>query len=168
MANTKTGPREYKTLAINNTVIIDPTKYPSKPDGWVMEAADFSELSYFLGYKFDPRSMYTIFSTKNIGRGGHMESRSKMVTVISGMVYYCLVDMRPGEEQGKVCEFRELCPEVAMSEAVRETDARHYNVCKEQSTSHGKGRDDRKQCHSPPSCRWGSRRREMFRCIGGE
>ncbi|KKT51234.1 MAG: hypothetical protein UW44_C0014G0026 [Candidatus Collierbacteria bacterium GW2011_GWB2_44_22] len=105
MANTKTGPREYKTLAINNTVIIDPTKYPSKPDGWVMEAADFSELSYFLGYKFDPRSMYTIFSTKNIGRGGHMESRSKMVTVISGMVYYCLVDMRPGEEQGKVCEF---------------------------------------------------------------
>lgn len=105
MANRKTGPREYKILPIANTVVINPVKYMSKPDGWVLETADFTELSYFLGYKFEPRSMYAIYSTENLGRGGHMESRSKLVTVLEGLVYYCMVDMRPGPDRGKICEF---------------------------------------------------------------
>lgn len=99
------GPREYKTLSISNTVVVSPVKYLSHPDGWVMETADFTELSYFLGYKFEPRSMYAIYSAENIGRGGHMESRSKLVTVLSGRLYYCMVDMRLGSDQGKVVEF---------------------------------------------------------------
>ncbi|EKD53073.1 MAG: hypothetical protein ACD_61C00164G0002 [uncultured bacterium] len=105
MASNKTGPREYKTLPIANTVVVNPMKYLSKPDGWVMETADFTELSYFLGYKYEPRSSYAIFSVENVGRGGHLESRSKFVTVLSGLLYYCLVDMRPGPDRGKTCEF---------------------------------------------------------------
>lgn len=105
MPEKKTGPREYKTLSIANSVIVRPLKYMSKPDGFVMETADFTELSYFLGYKFEPRSMYAIWSPEGVGRGGHVESRSKLMTVLSGTVYYCMVDMRPGNDQGKVSEF---------------------------------------------------------------
>jgi dTDP-4-dehydrorhamnose 3,5-epimerase-like enzyme len=105
MANTNTGPREYKTLPIANTVVTNPVRYMSKPDGWVMDTADFTELSYFLGYKFEPRGMYTIWTPEGVSRGGHMESRSKLVTVISGLLYFAMVDMRPGTDQGKISEF---------------------------------------------------------------
>ena len=105
MDKTKTGPREYKPLPIANTVVVKPVKYLSKPDGWVMEPADFTELSYFLGYKFEPRSQYAIWSPEGIARGGHLESRSKLVTVLQGNLYYVLVDMRPGEDLGKKYEF---------------------------------------------------------------
>lgn len=105
MEKNKTGPREYKTTPIANTVVVMPVKYLSQPDGWVMETADFTELSYFLGYKYEPRSSYAIYSVENIGRGGHMESRSKYVTVLTGLLYYCLVDMRVGPDRGKTYEF---------------------------------------------------------------
>lgn len=105
MMTNKTGPREYKTLPIANAVVIEPVKYRSKPDGWGMDTADFTELSYFLGYKFEPRGIYTIWSPEGVGRGGHLESRSKIQTVVSGQIYYCLVDMRPGADQGRVSEF---------------------------------------------------------------
>ena len=105
MMNKTSGPREYKSLPISNAVVINPTKYLSKPDGYVMETADITELSYFLGYKFEPRSLYAIWSPEGIGRGGHLESRSKLVTVISGTIYYALVDMRPGLDRGKISEF---------------------------------------------------------------
>ena len=101
----KTGPREYKNLPIANSVVIDSAKYTSEPDGVVMETADFTELSYYLGYKFEPRSMYSIWSPEHVGRGGHRESRSKVVTVLSGAVYYCMVDMRPGADMKKTSEF---------------------------------------------------------------
>ena len=100
-----TGPREYKTLEIFNTIVINPTKYLSKPDGFVMETADFTELGYFLGYKFEPRSVYAIWSPEGVGRGGHLESRSKVVTIVSGLVYYCMVDLRPGEGYLRTSEF---------------------------------------------------------------
>ncbi len=105
MPSKSSGPREYKTLKIANAVTITPAKYLSEPDGFVMETADFTELGYFLGYKFEPRSMYAIWSPEGIGRGGHKESRSKLVTVMAGAVYYCLIDMRPGDNMGKICEF---------------------------------------------------------------
>ncbi len=105
MTSQKTGPREYVTLPIANTVVINPVKYPSMPDGWVMETADFAELSYFLGYKIEPRSMYAIWSPEGIVRGGHMESRSKLVTVLKGTMFYMLIDMRPGPDLGKTHEF---------------------------------------------------------------
>lgn len=105
MINKTIGPREYKTLSIPNVVIINPTRYLSKPDGYVEETADFTELSYFLGYKFEPRCTYTMWSPKGIGRGGYVESRSKIITVVSGLIYFALVDMRPGTGQSKTCEF---------------------------------------------------------------
>jgi len=98
------GPREYKTLPIPNVVVINPTRYLSKPDGYVEETADFTELSYFLEFKFEPRCTYIIKSPKNIGRGGYLESRSKVITVISGLIYLALVDMRPRTDRGKTCE----------------------------------------------------------------
>lgn len=105
MEDKKHGSRVYKSLPIANTVVIDAVKYLSVPDGWVMETADFTELSYFLGYKFEPRSMYAIWSPEGIARGGHLESRSKLSTVVVGTIYYVLVDMRPGPERGKTFEF---------------------------------------------------------------
>ncbi len=104
MTKPNTGPREYKPLEIENMVIIDPVKYPSEPDGWVMETADFSELSYYLGYKFEPRSMYEISSPEGVIRGGHVESRSKFITVVKGLAYFAFVDMRPGDDFGKKYE----------------------------------------------------------------
>jgi len=105
MSKNNIGPRDYKPLSIANTVVIDPKQYLSDPGGHVMETADFTELGYFLGYKFEPRAMYAIWSTEGVARGGHMESRSKLVTVLTGMVFYCMVDLRPGADFGKVCEF---------------------------------------------------------------
>jgi dTDP-4-dehydrorhamnose 3,5-epimerase-like enzyme len=84
--------------------VVNPMKYLSKPEGWVMETADFTELSYFLGYKFEPRSMYAIWSPEGVGRGGHIESRTKFISVLSGLIYNCLIDMRPGPEMGKTYE----------------------------------------------------------------
>ncbi len=101
----KTGPRKYSLLEIQNSVVVNPTKYMSKPDGYVMDTADFTELSYYLGYKFQVRSVYTISSPEGIARGGHLESRSKNVTIVSGLVYYCMVDLRPGDGYLKSSEF---------------------------------------------------------------
>jgi dTDP-4-dehydrorhamnose 3,5-epimerase-like enzyme len=105
MPNKSALPREYKTLSISNTAVITPTKYFSKPDGFISEYADFTELDYFLGFKFEPRTFYTINSPEGVSRGGHLEGRTKLSTVTSGLVYCCLVDTRPGEDQGKVEEF---------------------------------------------------------------
>ncbi len=105
MSDTKTGPREYRPLSIPGATIIRPKLNVGKYDGWLIEPVDFSEASYYLGYKFDPRSMYATWAPEGIVRGGHMESRSKLVTILSGLVYYVLVDMRPGENQGKVEQF---------------------------------------------------------------
>ena len=99
------GPREYINSDIPNAVIVKHTKYFSEPNGFVMETADFMELGYYLGYTFEPRNMYAIWSPEGVGRGGHLENRSKLVTVLSGTVYYCLVDMRVGEGMKKVSEF---------------------------------------------------------------
>ncbi len=105
MADKKTGPRIYKQIPIANVVVVEPVRYMSKPEGWVMETGDFTELSYFLGYKFEPRSMYEVWSPEGVARGGHLESRSKYSTVINGAVYYAMIDMRPGEDRGKAFEF---------------------------------------------------------------
>jgi len=100
MTSKKTGPREYKEIDVLGAVLIRPQIYKSKPAGELAEPVDFTELGYFLGYRFDPRSMYTIWSPKGVVRGGHLEGRSKLVTVVKGSAFYVLVDMRPGDGQG--------------------------------------------------------------------
>lgn len=99
------GPRRYQNLDVANAVTIDSTKYFSKPEGYVMETADYTELGYFLGYKFEPRCSYSIWSPENILRGGHLERRSKVVTITRGYVYYAIIDLREGETYKKVSEF---------------------------------------------------------------
>lgn len=92
-------------LKTPGAVIVKPKIYRGVYDGWLIEPVDFSEASHYLGYRFDPRSMYAIGAPKGIIRGGHLESRSKLVTILSGLVLYVLVDMRPGEGQGRVETF---------------------------------------------------------------
>ncbi len=105
MANTKTGPREYRPLALTGAVLIKPKVYQGTNEGWTMEPVDFSEAGNYLGYRFDPRSLYAISAPKGAIRGGHLESRSKLVTILTGAVFYVLVDMRPGENQGNAISF---------------------------------------------------------------
>jgi len=97
------SPRFYKQLEIPGLISIRSKKYQEKSNGWLMEVADFNELSYYLGYRFEPRTMYSIWSEKGVIRGGHLEGRSKIVTV-SGMTFHVLVDIRPGAGQGKVVQ----------------------------------------------------------------
>ena len=49
--------------------------------------------------------MYAIWSPEGVIRGGHLESRSKLVTVLRGTIYYAMIDMRPGPDMGKKYEF---------------------------------------------------------------
>lgn len=105
MADKKSGPREYRVNKITGSVLIRPRVYKGKYEGELFEPVDFTEAGFYLGYRFDPRSMYSITAPKGIIRGGHLESRSKLVTILSGTVLYALIDMRPGQDQGKTETF---------------------------------------------------------------
>jgi dTDP-4-dehydrorhamnose 3,5-epimerase/reductase len=91
---------------IPGAMILNHDRYGKQGVGMAYEVADFSEIAEFGGVRFDARSMYAIESVKGMLRGGHMESRSKLVTILDGMVYYVLVDMRAGSTRGRVCQFR--------------------------------------------------------------
>jgi|GEM_PF-5506454 dTDP-4-dehydrorhamnose 3,5-epimerase-like enzyme len=101
--NESQSSRSYKQLEIPGLISIRSKKYQEKANGWLMENVDFNEISYYLGYRFEPRTMYSIWSEKGVIRGGHLEGRSKIVTV-KGMTFHVLVDMRPGSSQGKVVQ----------------------------------------------------------------
>ncbi len=93
--------REYKQIEIPGVVVVRSRKYFGVEGGWLREQSDFSELTSNLGYRFDARVMYTIWSPPGVIRGGHLEGRSKTATIITGAAFMALVDMRPGEQQGK-------------------------------------------------------------------
>lgn len=103
--NSKYPSREYKVLSIPGAGLIKSRKYFSKPDGWLKEQVDFVELTNFLGYRFDARSLFSIWTPKGVIRGGHLEARAKLVSMVRGAAFMVLVDMRPGEGQGKVESF---------------------------------------------------------------
>lgn len=101
----KTPSRTYKNNSIPGSVLIDPKIYLSRNESWLIEPVDFTEIDYYLGYQFDPRSVYSICVPKGVIRGGHLESRSKIVTILKGLAIYILIDMRPGDTQGRVESF---------------------------------------------------------------
>ena len=98
----KGSTRQYRELDIPGAVVVRSKKFLSRGGGYVKEEGDFSEISNFSGFRFDVRSLYTIWSPKGVIRGGHMEGRSKFGTVVNGAIFFIMVDMRPGEGQGKV------------------------------------------------------------------
>ncbi len=101
----KSGPRKFIITPIANTVVVKSVKYKSKPDGWIKEIVDFGELGYYFGTKFEPRVEYLQWSPEGVGRGAHLESRSKIISVIFGRIYFCMLDLRPGDDFGKTNEF---------------------------------------------------------------
>jgi len=101
--NNIVGSRDYKKTSIDGVFLIKSKKY-SGEEGWMSEPVDFSELTSFLGYRFEPKSVHMFEATKGIIRGGHLEGRSKSLTVARGLVYIVLVNMRLGNDQGKVVE----------------------------------------------------------------
>ncbi|HSV95194.1 MAG TPA: dTDP-4-dehydrorhamnose 3,5-epimerase family protein [Spirochaetia bacterium] len=98
--NNFVGPRDYKKLAIDGVVLVKSKKY-SGDEGWMSEPIDFSELTYFLGYRFEPKSIHMFEAPKGIIRGGHLEGRAKSLTVARGLAFVVLVNMRLGDDQGK-------------------------------------------------------------------
>lgn len=104
-SNSKSLSREYRKLGIQGATLIRSRRYVSVPEGWLKEDTDFVELTGFLGFKFDVRSMFTMWSPKGVVRGGHMEHRSRILTVSRGTSFVVLVDVRQGENQGKVETF---------------------------------------------------------------
>ncbi|MFZ3068701.1 MAG: dTDP-4-dehydrorhamnose 3,5-epimerase family protein [Microgenomates group bacterium] len=100
--NNFVGPRDYKKLDIEGAVVVRSKRFGSGIDEWMYEPVDFTELTYFLGYHFDPRGMHMFKTGKGVIRGGHLEGRSKCLTVVSGCAFIVLVDMRSGKNQGKV------------------------------------------------------------------
>lgn len=97
------GPRDYRKTGIDGVVLIKSKKY-SGEEGWMSEPVDFSELTYFLGYRFEPKNVHMFSAPKGIIRGGHLEGRSKTLTVTRGLVFVVLVNMRPDANQGKVVQ----------------------------------------------------------------
>lgn len=98
--NNFNGPRDYKKLDIEGVVMIKSKKYTGE-EGWMSEPIDFSELTYFLGYRFEPKSIHMFEAPKGIIRGGHLEGRAKSLTVARGLAYVVLVNMRLEKDQGK-------------------------------------------------------------------
>jgi dTDP-4-dehydrorhamnose 3,5-epimerase-like enzyme len=105
MNNKIVGTREYKTLPIANTVVVGSARFLSDQGGYFEETIDFTELNYFLNEKFEPRCNSVMNSPEGVGRGGYVEDRAKVLTVVSGYVYFALIDMRLGNDRGKTCEF---------------------------------------------------------------
>lgn len=99
--NNFAGPRDYKKTGIDGTVTIRSKKYFGGK-GWISEPIDFTELTYFLGYRFEPKNIYMFEISKGMLRGGRLEGRSKSLTVVRGLAFVVLVNTRPGAERGKV------------------------------------------------------------------
>lgn len=97
--------REYKQLEIPGAVLVRSRKFFSKTEGWIREDVNFSEITNYLGSKFDAKSIFTIRSPKGAIRGGHLEGRSRFTMVEEGVAFMVLVDMRPGNGQGKTETF---------------------------------------------------------------
>jgi len=96
----------YKT-SINGLYYITCKKHNDER-GFFSEVIKLKELNQAIGFEFKPKQVNLSRSATNVIRGMHAEGWNKLVTVISGISFCALADIKPDSKTFKKVEYIKL------------------------------------------------------------